>query len=247
MEQPFLSIIIPAYNEEKRLPPSLHKIAKFLRQQTYRAEVIVVENGSTDNTAQTVLDFIQQYIIPDDNFELILLKSAPGKGAAVKKGMLAGRGDYLFICDTDLAMPIEEITKFLPPVIDAHSYPVAIASREAPGAVRYDEPFYRHLMGRVFNLLVRWMAVPEIQDTQCGFKCFNRKAAQLIFPLQKIPGWGCDVEVLYIALQDNLSLIEIPINWHYQDDSRIRPVQDTFNMVVELLKIRRYGRLGTYK
>lgn len=247
MEQPFLSIIIPAYNEEKRLPPSLHKIAKFLRQQTYRAEVIVVENGSTDNTAQTVLDFIQQYIIPDDNFELILLKSAPGKGAAVKKGMLAGRGDYLFICDTDLAMPIEEITKFLPPVIDAHSYPVAIASREAPGAVRYDEPFYRHLMGRVFNLLVRWMAVPEIQDTQCGFKCFNRKAAQLIFPLQKIPGWGFDVEVLYIALQHNLSLIEIPINWHYQDDSRIRPVQDTFNMVVELLKIRRYGRLGTYK
>jgi len=247
VEQPFLSIIIPAYNEEKRLPPSLHKIAKFLRQQTYRAEVIVVENGSTDNTAQTVLDFIQQYIIPDDNFELILLKSAPGKGAAVKKGMLAGRGDYLFICDTDLAMPIEEITKFLPPVIDAHSYPVAIASREAPGAVRYDEPFYRHLMGRVFNLLVRWMAVPEIQDTQCGFKCFNRKAAQLIFPLQKIPGWGFDVEVLYIALQHNLSLIEIPINWHYQDDSRIRPVQDTFNMVVELLKIRRYGRLGTYK
>jgi len=245
-EQPFLTIIIPAYNEKNRLPPSLHKIAKFLRQQTYQAEVIVVENGSTDQTAQTVLDFSQQYVMDDDPFEVILLQSRPGKGAAVRKGMLHGRGEYLFICDTDLAMPIDEITKFLPPAIDAQNYPVAIASREAPGAVRYDEPFYRHLMGRVFNQLVRWMAVPVIQDTQCGFKCFSREAAELIFPLQQIDGWGFDVEVLYIARQHNLELVEIPINWYYQDDSRIRPIQDTFNMVIELIKIRRYGRQGLY-
>lgn len=244
--QPFLSIIIPAYNEERRLPPSLLKVAAFLRAQSYLSEVIVVENGSTDETTAAVERFVTDHVAADDPFTVRLLHSAPGKGIAVKTGMLAGHGEYLFVCDADLAMPIEEVEKFLPPALPSGAYDVAIASREFPGAVRYHEPFYRHLMGRVFNMLVQLLAVRGIQDTQCGFKCFTRAAAQIVFPRQQIHGWGFDVEVLYIARSRNLRLVEMPINWYYQADSRIRPVRDTINMVRELLKIRQFGRSGVY-
>lgn len=243
---PYLTIVIPAYNEERRLPPSLHKIADYLRAQPFTSEVVVVENGSTDATTAAVEAFMAEHVRADDPFRVRLLHSSPGKGSAVKTGMLAGRGDYLFICDADLAMPVSEIAKFLPPVLSAQSYEIAIASRESPGAVRYNEPFYRHLMGRVFNLLVRVMAVPGIQDTQCGFKCFSREAAQMVFPLQRIDGWGFDVEVLYIARLKGLRLVEVPIHWYYQKDSRVRPLQDTINMVRELVKIRRMGSAGLY-
>lgn len=242
----FLSIIIPAYNEERRLPPSLQKIARYLRTQSFRSEIIVVENGSQDDTTGAVERFIAEQVTINDPFRIQLMHSAKGKGNAVKAGMLAGKGDYLFICDADLAMPIEEISKFLPPSIAENSYEIAIASRETAGAIRYNEPAYRHIMGRVFNFLVRLLAVPGIQDTQCGFKCFTRSAAQAIFPLQRIDGWGFDVELLYIARCKGMNLVEIPIQWHYQADSRIRPGADTINMVRELLKIRRNGRLGLY-
>lgn len=246
---PYLTIVIPAYNEERRLPPTLHKIAEFLRAQPWRSEVIVVENGSTDDTTRVVEEFIARDIAADDPFVVRLLHSRQGKGAAVKTGMLAGRGDYLFIFDADLSMPVTETVKFLPPMLGDGTYDIAIASREDVGGVkatRYDEPFYRHLMGRVFNQLVRWLAVKGIQDTQCGFKCFTREAAQQLFPLQQIDGWGFDVEVLYIAQRKGLRLVEIPIHWYFQDDSRVRPMQDTINMVRELLRIRKMGRAGMY-
>jgi dolichyl-phosphate beta-glucosyltransferase len=243
---PFLSIIIPAYNEERRLPPSLEKVVAFLRAQPYRSEVIVVENGSTDQTTAAVEEFAARAVRPDDPFNIEVQHSAPGKGAAVKHGMLLARGEYLFICDADLAMPIEEISKFLPPAIKQGSFDIAIASREVKGAVRYNEPAYRHVMGRVFNMLVRVLAVPGIQDTQCGFKMFTRNAALQAFPLQRLTGWSFDVEVLYIARQHDMRLVEVPIQWYYQTDSRVRPVHDTINMVRELLKIRRNGRQGLY-
>lgn len=242
----FLSIIIPAYNEERRLPPSLEKVVAFLQRQAYKSEVLVVENGSTDRTREVVQAFIDAHQDAEGKVRLALLHSSPGKGAAVKVGMLAAQGDYRFICDADLAMPIEEIVKFLPPIQPPEMFDIAIASREAPGAVRYNEPLYRHIMGRVFNFLVRMMAVPGIQDTQCGFKMFTRQAALHLFPLQQIEGWSFDVEVLYIARQHGLRLIEVPINWYYQEDSRVRPLHDTINMVRELIKIRRNGRAGLY-
>jgi dolichyl-phosphate beta-glucosyltransferase len=242
----FLTIIIPAYNEERRLPPTLHRVAEFLRGQGYRSQVLVVENGSTDDTSGVTERFIHEQITPGDPFTVELMHSSPGKGAAVRHGMLAGLGEFLFICDADLAMPIEEIAKFLPPALKRGSFDIAIASRETPGAIRYDEPTYRHVMGRVFNFLVRILAVPGIQDTQCGFKMFTRESAQLTFPLQQLDGWSFDVEVLYIARRHNLRLVEIPIRWYYQTDSRVRPIHDTINMVRELLKIRRNGRQGLY-
>lgn len=245
-QAPFLSVIIPAYNEERRLPPTLDKIVTYLREQPYPSEILVVENGSADRTTEAVEQFMAQQTLTGENLRLALLHSRPGKGAAVQTGMLAARGDFRFICDADLAMPIAEIAKFLPPERPRGSFAIAIASREAPGAVRYDEPFYRHLMGRVFNGLVRAMAVPGIQDTQCGFKMFTREAAELVFPLQRIDGWSFDVEVLYIGRLHGLRLVEVPIDWYYQADSRVRPVQDTLNMVRELIRIRRNGRAGVY-
>ena len=245
MQRPFLTLIIPARNEENRLPESLEKIGDFLRHQPYRSELLVVENGSTDDTSGVVQRFGAR-LRPADPFTVELLHSPPGKGAAVKTGMLVGRGDYLFICDADLSMPIEEVQKFLPPQMDPHRYDVAIASREIAGAVRYHEPFYRHLMGRVFNFIVRTLIVPGIEDTQCGFKCFTRRAAQQIFPYQTIDGWGFDPEVLYIARLRGLRLVEVPINWYYMAESRVNPVRDTINMMREVLRIRRNGQRGIY-
>ncbi len=242
---PFLSIIIPAYNEEKRLPPTLVRVVDFLRGQTYGAEVLIVENGSTDQTSAVVEALIAQHVRPDDTFVMRLLHSEKGKGNAVKYGVLMAQGDYLLVSDSDLSVPIEVTPRFLPPQLDLPKQGIAIASREVPGAVRHDEPSYRHLMGRVFNTLVRWIAVPKIQDTQCGFKCFGRDAARRIFPLQRIDGWGFDVELLYIAQRHGLPITEIPVNWYYRKDSRVRPIHDTVTMVSELMLIRRNGERGS--
>jgi dolichyl-phosphate beta-glucosyltransferase len=246
-QSPFLSIIIPAYNEALRLPPTLQKVAEFLRKQPYRSELIIVENGSTDETTAVVERFRQEAMRADDPFTLSLLHTPQGKGIAVKEGMLNARGDYCIMSDADLAVPIEEVVKFLPPTLPARSFDVAIASREGPGAVRYGEPWIRHLMGRVFNFLVRTLAVPGVQDTQCGFKCFTREAMLLVFPLQRIDGWGFDVEILHIATRHKLRLVEVPVHWHYGQNSRIRPIQNTISMVTELLRIRLNGRRGYYE
>ena len=160
--------------------------------------------------------------------------------------MLVGRGDYLFICDADLSMPIEEIAKFLPPQQELGGYDVAIASREIAGAVRHNEPFYRHLMGRVFNYVVRKLIIPGIEDTQCGFKMFTQAAAAQVFPHQTIDGWGFDPEVLYVSHIRGMHMIEVPINWYYMAESRINPLVDTINMVRDVLRIRRNGLRGIY-
>jgi dolichyl-phosphate beta-glucosyltransferase len=239
IETPLLSIIIPAHNEEKRLPDTLNKIMAFLVKQPYQAQVVVVENASRDNTAGVVEAFARDH----PNVRLIR-EVLPGKGRAVQIGVMAGQGDFLFICDADLAMPIEEVEKFLPPQLG--DYDVAIASREGPQAHRVGEPAYRHLMGRVFNLLVRLVAIPRIQDTQCGFKCFRREVARDVFPAQTITGWGFDVEVLFIALRRQYRIVQVPINWYYGPNSRISPIKDTIRMVRELVQVRLNGWRGVY-
>lgn len=237
--EPLLSIIVPAHNEEQRLPGSLEKIVAFLEEQDYEAEVIVVENASQDNTAGVVEEFMARY-----PFISMIREERRGKGLAVKLGMLAGRGKYLFICDADLSMPIEEVARFLPPQLEG--YDVAIASREVEGARRYGEPAYRHLMGRAFNFLVRLLAVPGFQDTQCGFKCFRRAVARDIFPYQTMEGWSFDVEVLFIAQKRGYRIVEVPINWYYMASSRISPIKDTLSMLGELLKVRLNDWRGVY-
>jgi dolichyl-phosphate beta-glucosyltransferase len=234
-----LSIVVPAYNEEKRLPDSLPQIANFVRKQDYPIEVIIVDDGSTDRTAEVVKGFQEE-----SPFIALRQVDHGGKGHAVRAGMLHARGEYLFLCDSDLSMPIEEINKFLPPTLS--EYDVAIASREVKGANRHDEPTYRHVMGRVFNLIVRLLAVHGIQDTQAGFKCFRREAARQVFRLQTIKGWGFDVETLFIAQRRGMVIVEVPINWYYKNRSQVKPIQDTYNMFREVLKVRFNAWQGRY-
>ena len=236
---PLLSIIIPALNEALRLPPSLEKIDSFLQTQNYSAEVIVVDNGSNDRTAEIV----QAYAATHPYVRLIQLKER-GKGRAVKAGMLAAHGDYRFICDTDLSMPIEEVVKFLPPAVG--DYDISIATREGKGAQRIGEPEYRHLMGRVNNLIIKVMAIREFEDTQCGFKMFNRRSAEDLFSVQQMNGIGFDVEILFIALKRGYKIREVPITWYFDPDSRMRLVQDSLNMLREIWQIRQNWRKGVY-
>ncbi len=206
---------------------------------TNSLKIIIVNNNSRDNTRAIADDFAAEF-----GYIRVLDEPRQGKGAAVHTGLLAGRGEYLFIADADLSMPIQEVLKFLPP--QASAYDVAIGSREVAGAVRYDEPQYRHLMGRVFNWIVRLLAVPGFQDTQAGFKCFRREAARQILKKQTIDGWAFDVELLFIARRCGLKIIEIPIDWHYQPNSRISPLRDSIEMVREVLSIRLKGARGFY-
>lgn len=239
MSDLFLSIIIPAHNEEFRLPGSLEKIDNFLRQQEYGYEVIVVENGSHDRTADVVRAWAA-----DHPYVRLMEEDVRGKGIAVRIGMLAAHGAYRFICDADLSMPIEEVSKFLPPALDG--YDVAIASREARGAVRYDEPYYRHFIGRGFNLLVKWFAVKGFEDTQAGFKCFTAEAAERIFAVQVFDGMSFDVEALFIAQRIGYRIVEVPINWYFSDESRVRLFSDSLSMLRDILEIRRNWRNGVY-
>ena len=239
MTTPLLSIVIPAYNEEKRLPETLKQISNFLDQQDYQAEVLVIENGSTDKTLQIAQNFSEQ--IP---YLRVFHEEQNGKGRAVKRGMMEAIGDYRFICDADLSMPIEEVNKFIPPLLPDSE--VAIASREADGAVRYDEPEFRHFVGRVFNTLVRVLALPGLHDSQCGFKCLRADIAREVFPEITIYGWAFDVEVLFIARKLGYKIKEVPIPWYYREQSKINVFRDSIKMLIDLLQIRWNHLRGRY-
>ncbi len=238
-EPPNLSIIIPAYNEEHRLPGTLAAVASWVEGYAQTAEVIVVENGSTDGTVDVVREF--QANCPF----LELISGVPrGKGRAIRKGMLAAKGRLRFLCDADLSMPIEQLSRFLPP--HANGVDVAIASREVPGAQRFDEPAYRHVMGRVFNWFVKLIALPGLQDSQCGFKLFTAAAAEDVFRSARLEGWGFDPEVLFIARKRGYTIREVPIDWYFNADSRVRLIHDTLSMVQEVLGIRLNDWRGVY-
>jgi dolichyl-phosphate beta-glucosyltransferase len=239
MERPFLSIVVPAYNEERRLPQTLPRIVEFLKAQDYPGEVIVVDDGSGDTTASVV-----EGIAAGAPMVKLIRNEHRGKGYAVKTGVMAAQGDHIFLCDADLSMPIGEVANFLPPALE--EYDVAIGSREVEGARRYDEPGLRHLMGRVFNTLVRLLAVRGFQDTQAGFKCFAREAAREVFPYQTMDGWGFDVEILFIAQKRGYRIVEVPINWYYMTNSRVSPVGDSIRMFREILQVRMNDWRGLY-
>ena len=218
---------------------SLKQVALFVQEQAQSIEVIVVDDGCTDATPAIVEEFSQEY-----PFIRLIRNPHGGKGAAVKTGVAQAEGQYLIISDTDLSVPIQELPKFLPPKLDG--YDIAIASREIEGAKRMNEPYYRHLMGRAYNLLVRLAAVPGIQDTQCGFKAFRREVAREIFPYQTIEGWGFDVEILFIARRLGYGIVEVPVIWYYGAESKVEPVKDTLSMISDLWRVRRNAWRGLY-
>lgn len=229
MTPPYLSIIIPAHNEEQRLPHTLEQVFAFLKSQSYAAEVLVVENGSNDRTFEIATEYSRAH--PSLR---VVREEQPGKGRAVKRGMLEAKGQYRFMCDADLSMSIEQVSHFLPPAAQAD---IAIGSREAKGAVREEEPLYRHLGGRLINLTIRMLILPRLNDTQCGFKCFSAEAAEKIFPHQTLPGWSFDIEVLYIARRLGLTIREVPIRWRFHPDTKLSAVQDALRMVRDIFRI----------
>jgi dolichyl-phosphate beta-glucosyltransferase len=238
-EQPLLSLIIPALNEEKRLLASLTQLQTYLAGRDYGAEVIVVDNGSVDRTAEVVREASARWP------ELRLLQTSErGKGRAVREGLLAAEGTYSFYCDADFSMPIEEIARFLPPELS--DVELAIGTREGPGSRRVGEPLHRHLMGRAYNALVRRFALPGIQDSQCGFKCVRADIGRQLARRLTINGWGFDVELLTIARLWGYHIVEVPIQWHYAPSSRIHPVLDSWRMTIDLFTVWRNARAGCY-
>ena len=240
MSSPYLSIIIPAYNEEYRLPTTLKEINRFLEQQRFSAEVLVIENGSQDRTFQIA----DEYARGHPEFRAIH-EDKRGKGRAIKRGMLEAAGQFRFMCDADLSMPVEEIIRFLPPLIT--DIDIAIGSREAPGAVRYHEPIYRHLGGRMINLVIRLLALPGLQDTQCGFKCLRANAAEDLFGSLTLDGLSFDIELLYVARKRGYRIVEVPIPWYFSAESKVRLFHDTLQMVLDIMTIRLNNRRGLYR
>ena len=235
-----MSVVIPAYNEEKRLGATLATVCAYLSTQPWQWEVRVVDDGSRDGTAA-----IAEQAASGECRVAVQREPHRGKGGAVKAGLLAARGGFRFICDADLSMPISEIARFLPPALDG--FDVAIGSREGVAARRIGEPIHRHLMGRLFNVGVRWLTLPGIQDSQCGFKMFTAAAVNTIFPRVTVDGWAFDVEALTIARQHRLRIVEVPIEWHYRRESQIHMVRDGFAMLREVLRVRARAIRGLYR
>jgi len=233
-QAPRLSLVIPAHNEEARLPHSLPQAIEFAASFAGGAEILLVDNASTDRTRA-----IAEAAAAAHPELRVLAEPRRGKGAAVRRGALAARGAWVFFADADLSMPIEQILRFLPPALATD---VAIASREAPGARRFGEPPGRHRLGRLFNWLVQVLALPGIRDSQCGFKCFRREVAHDLFARQVEDGWAFDVEILLLARRLGYQVVEVPIDWHYRQQSRVRPLRDGWEMALALLRIRRRHR-----
>ena len=245
------SIVIPAYNEADKISSSLTQIVTFMKSFSESFEVIVVDDGSRDSTAQIVDDYIKS------NADVKLVKNPHrGKGFAVYTGIMEAKGDLIYTADADLSAPISELKKLTVWVKD-QNFDISIASREGLGAQRVNEPLYRHIMGRGFNIFVQAVALPGISDSQCGFKLFKGSVAKDIFSRLRIygdkvrdtdkPYFGAwDVEVLYIAKKLGYTVKQVPVVWTYVRTTRLSPIRDSIKMAVDVLKIRLNDIKGQY-
>ncbi|PKB65014.1 MAG: hypothetical protein BZY80_01490 [SAR202 cluster bacterium Io17-Chloro-G2] len=239
MAQPYLSVVIPAFNEEARIQRTLERVVQFLTGGSYPWEVVVADDGSTDATARLVRDVASS----NGNVRLLSLEHR-GKGWAVRHGMLNAVGEYRLLCDADLSVPIDQVERLLPPqVLDAD---IAVGSREQPDSQRFGEPAHRHLMGRIYNGLVRVLAVPGLKDTQCGFKCYRGEVVPQLFGAQRMEGFAFDAEVMFLAWKSGLAIREVGVDWYYGPGSKVRAVTDSLAMTWDLLKIRWNHKIGRY-
>lgn len=241
LPEPAYSIVIPAYNEEARLPATLEKVLAFVREQKWSAEVIVVNDGSRDGTA----DLVRKLAAREPALLLVENPGNRGKGYSVRNGMLCARGRVVLFSDADLSSPISEAPKLLAALAGGAS--VAIGSRWMQADLQTKrQSWLRQILGRVFNLLARVILGLQFHDTQCGFKAFTREAAQAIFPLQKIERWGFDPEILFLAQKLGFKIEEIPVLWGHSGGERIHPLRDGAKMLIEMLRIRWYAIRGAY-
>lgn len=237
----FVSLIIPAYNEEERIAPTLERTLRYLSGQDYTFEVIVVDDGSTDNTTGVVREVAGK----DASVTVLLNGENRGKGYTVKSGMLSAKGEYLFFTDADLSTPIEELERCLPYLLNG--YDVVIGSRSLPDAdIVIRQPWYREKMGKIFNLMVRIILLKGIIDTQCGFKGFRREAARTIFSKCVVDGFSFDVEALYLAQKQRHRIKEEPIQWKNSALSKVSPIKHSLQMFTSLVGIRLNDIKGRY-
>jgi dolichyl-phosphate beta-glucosyltransferase len=244
--EPTYSIVIPAYNEGARLRVTLEKVLGYVRVQGWDAEVIVVSDGSRDNTVDIVRSFMERGTA-EKNPALHLLENPGnhGKGFSVRNGMLHARGRIVLFSDADLSSPIEEAPKLFA-ALEAGA-DIAIGSRWLRSETQTQrQPFYRQIMGRVFNLLLRITLGLHYADTQCGFKAFKQPAVRVIFPLQRIERWGFDPEILFLARKFGYKVKEVPVAWGHSGGTRIHPLVDSWRMFVEMLHIRWNALTGKY-
>lgn len=236
-----ISIVIPAYNEGARLGPTLDRVLDFVHQQNWDAEVIVVDDGSRDNTA----DLVRQYAQKNGTVRLVQNPGNHGKGYSVRNGVLNAQGAIVLFTDADLSSPIEEAPKLLDAIQAGAD--VAIGSRWLRTELQTQrQSVARQIMGRAFNVLLRILLRLPFKDTQCGFKAFRRSAAKVLFPLQKIEGWGFDPEILFLACKLNLKVAEVPVVWAHDEGTRINPLADGSKMILEMMRIRWYSVTGKY-
>jgi dolichyl-phosphate beta-glucosyltransferase len=233
----YLSLIIPAYNEALRLRPSLEKVLAYLRSRDFTSEIIIVDDGSSDGTADVAREVLEGHA----DYRLLRNEPNRGKALSVKRGLLEGRGQVLLFSDADLSTPIEEADKLLAEIRAGAD--VAIASRQLPGSkLTVHQPWYRELGGRMFGLLNRLILLPGIPDSQCGFKAFTRAAAHRILAHQKLTGWAFDAELMYIARQLGLKIAQVPVTWINDPNSKVKMLTDGMRMVRDLLRVKRLHR-----
>jgi dolichyl-phosphate beta-glucosyltransferase len=237
----FYSFIIPAYNESERLATSLPKVFAYIRERQFQAEVIVVNDGSCDDTAAIARNFAGQH----PEIRVLENPGNRGKGYSVRNGMLHATGDVLLFTDADLSSPIYEATKLFA-AIDRGA-DVAIGSRWLQAGLQTErQPWYRQLYGRLFNLALRIVLGLKYRDTQCGFKAFTRAAAQTVSSRQRVERWGFDPELLFLANKFNLRTVEVPVEWAHDHRSKINPLRDGLKMGVEMLAVRWNDLRGLY-
>ena len=239
--EPTYSIVIPAYNEGARIGATLERVLSYVHAQGWDAEVIVVNDGSRDSTAEIVRSFAAK----DPTLQLIDNPGNHGKGYSVRTGMLHARGRIVLFSDADLSSPIEESLKLFAALESGAD--IAIGSRWLRAELQTQrQPLHRQLFGRIFNILLRTTLGLQFADTQCGFKAFKRAAAQAIFPWQRIERWGFDPEILFLARKFGFRVQEVPVAWGHVGDARINPVVDGARMFQEMLRIRWYDLTGKY-
>ena len=241
MDRPWLSVVIPAFNEESRIRSSLERMRTYLDGTGRSWEIVVVDDGSSDRTAALV----EQAGADEPRIRLVRAPHG-GKGAAVRRGMLEATGRWRFLSDADLSMPPENLGRFFAGEGGVPSFDVAIGSREAAGARRIEEPWSRHMLGRVFNWTVKIVALRGIEDTQCGFKLFSAEAAETIFPRQRLNGFTFDVENLFIARKAGFSIGEVPIDWQYFRGGQVT-CGGSIQAYLDIFRVRLNHLLGRYR
>jgi glycosyltransferase involved in cell wall biosynthesis len=236
------SFIIPAYNESERLSTSLPKVLDHIHQRRLQAEVIVINDGSTDDTAEVV----RRFAVMHPCIRLLENPGNRGKGYSVRNGMLHSHGDVMLFTDADLSSPIYESEKLFAAI--AQGADIAIGSRWLRTELQTErQPWHRQLYGRLFNFGLRAVLGLRYNDTQCGFKAFTRAAMHTVFSRQHIERWGFDPELLFLADKFNLHTVEVPVEWAHDHRSRINPLRDGLNMGVEMLKVRWNDMRGRYE